>query len=236
MCSLLSKRDSRVMCARRSRWFSRKYLKMAPAAPMARRLPETPKPSRVAVPKCRLRSLWAEVTSKFHSPKEVTRATPSTKSSRLASSLGSRSAGQSSSAGASTFKRSTMSSTGPSSTTNDPVVRSRAANPMLALPSGHTAARVGGDSEPSTASTVAVPGVRISTISRLTMPLASLGSSTCSTTTTFSPAANRRARYLSAAWYGTPARGMRSLSPWEREVRAIERMGAALTASSPNIS
>jgi hypothetical protein len=66
--------------------------------------------------------------------------------------------------------------------------------------------------------------------------LASSGVSICSQIATFMPRSTSVRRYPPIAWYGTPAIGTGSSTPLSRLVSAMSRTGAAVTASSKNIS
>ena len=81
-----------------------------------------------------------------------------------------------------------------------------------------------------------MPGVTMSVISRLTMPLASAGSSTWSHTATLNPFITSLAMYPSLAWCGKPASGISPELPFERRVSTMFSAEETVTASSKKVS
>ncbi len=186
-----------------------------------------PKPSSDATPNWRASSSRAiaasnsqpsrSVTSAFSAPDEgaLTRASRATRSS-LGASL------------ASTASRSPASAR---MRRSSPVERSAAAMPH-ASPSRCSAHRKLFRAPSSRSSAKAAPGVIVSTTSRLTMPRASLGSSTCSQMATRKPWLTRRRRYSLTAFTGTPASGTSEAPPLLRAVRVRPSVREAISASS----
>ena len=86
------------------------------------------------------------------------------------------------------------------------------------------------------AESITVPGVMIRLISRFRIPFVVFGSPTCSQTATLYPFPTSFAIYPSAAWYGTPARGMRLSPLFEREVRTISSSREMVSASLLKVS
>ena len=86
--------------------------------------------------------------------------------------------------------------------------------------------------EPSTT----VPGLTTLVTPLLTRPFVLFGSSSCSQIATRCPFFINLFRYVSKAWYGTPANGIGLSEFLSLAVREISKSFATILASSPKVS
>ena len=183
----LRRATGRIRCGRPLGCSSARYRSSAPAAPTAGASSgPSPSPSRLFSWNRRASSSAARAGSNSHRSRGVLR-TPS-------SSVIGASPGNTTSAGPRRFTASSSRSAGTVSRKNSPVDMSIAAIPDFSLfsapaPERHSATRKLFRAPARKLSSSTAPGVSVSITSRLTIPLASLGSSTCSQIATRWPAA-----------------------------------------------